>query len=95
MAKSGKTSKKTNSKGKKSKQYTKRAGCNNVAPIFFTGGSASPDLPYPINMHQDDPRGGISTRIMPNMPNMTGGKSKRKRKRKGKKRGTRKRISKK
>jgi hypothetical protein len=89
MAKSGKTSKKTNSKGKKSKQYTKRAGCNNVAPIFFTGGSASPDLPYPINMHQDDPRGGISTRIM---PNMTGGKSKRKRKGK---RGTRKRISKK
>ena len=89
MAKSGKTSKKTNSKGKKSKQYTKRTGCNNVAPFFFTGGSSSPDLPYPINMHQDDPRGGISTRIM---PNMTGGKSKRKRKGK---RGTRKRISKK
>jgi hypothetical protein len=90
MAKSGKTSKKTNSKGKKSKQYTKRAGCKNVAPIFFTGGSGSPELSYPLNPHEVDPRVGISTRIM---PNMTGGKSKRKRK--GKKRGTRKRISKK
>jgi hypothetical protein len=91
MAKSGKTSKKTNSKGKKSKQYTKRAGCKNVAPIFFTGGSSSPDLPYPLNPHDVELR-GISTRIMPIMPNMTGGKSKRKRKGK---RGTRKRISKK
>jgi len=89
MAKSGKTSKKTNSKGKKSKQYTKRAGCKNVAPFFFTGGSGSPDLPYPLNPHEVELR-GISTRIL---PNMTGGKSKRKRK--GKKRGTRKRISKK
>jgi len=89
MAKSGKTSKKTNSKGKKSKQYTKRAGCKNVAPFFFTGGSSSPDLPYPLNTHDVELR-GISTRIM---PNMTGGKSKRKGK--GKKRGTRKRISKK
>lgn len=89
MAKPGKTSKKTNSKGKKSKQYTKRAGCKNVAPFFFTGGSSSPELPYPINMHNDDLR-GVSTRIM---PNMTGGKSKRKGK--GKKRGTRKRNSKK
>ena len=88
MAKSGKTSKKTGLKGKKSKQYTKKAGCTNVAPFFFTGG-ASPDLPYPINMHNDDLR-GVSTRIM---PNMTGGKSKRKGK--GKKRGTRKRNSKK
>lgn len=90
MAKSGKISKKTNSKGKKSKQYTKRAGCNNVAPLFFTGGAGSPELSYPFNLHEVDPRVGISTRIM---PNMTGGKSKRKRK--GKKRGTRKRISKK
>jgi hypothetical protein len=89
MAKSGKTSKKTNSKGKKSKQYTKRAGCKNVAPIFFTGGSSSPDLPYPLNPHDVELR-GISTRIM---PIITGGKSKRKGK--GKKRGTRKRISKK
>ena len=80
MAKSGKTSKKTNSKGKKSKQYTKRAGCKNVAPIFFTGVSISPDLPYPLNTHDVELR-GISTRIM---PNMTGGKSKRKGK--GKKR---------
>ena len=87
MAKCGKTSKKIGLKCKKSKQYTKKAGCTNVAPLFFTGG-ASPDLPYPINMHNDDLRGGGSTRIM---PNMTGGKSKGK----GKKRGTRKRNSKK
>ena len=87
MAKCGKTSKKTSSKGKKNNKKTQKAGCKCKAPLFFTGG-ASPDLPYPINMHNDDLRGGVSTRIM---PNMTGGKSKGK----GKKRGTRKRNSKK
>ena len=86
MAKSGKTSKKIISKGKKNNKKTQKAGCKCKAPLFFTGG-ASPDLPYPINMHNDDLR-GVSTRIM---PNMTGGKTKRK----GKKRGTRKRNSKK
>jgi hypothetical protein len=86
MAKCGKTSKKTSSKGKKNNKKTQKAGCKCKAPLFFTGG-ASPDLPYPINMHNDDLR-GVSTRIM---PNMTGGKSKPK----GKKRGTRKRNSKK
>ena len=87
MAKCGKTSKKTSSNGKKNNKKTQKAGCKCKAPLFFTGG-ASPDLPYPINMHNDDLR-GVSTRIMPN--NMTGGKTKRK----GKKRGTRKRNSKK
>jgi hypothetical protein len=86
MAKPGKTSKKTSSKGKKNNKKSVKAGCKCKAPLFFVGG-ASPELPYPINMHNDDLR-GVSTRIM---PNMTGGKTKRK----GKKRGTRKRISKK
>ena len=86
MAKCGKTPKKTSSNGKKNNKKTQKAGCKCKAPLFFVGG-ASPDLPYPINMHNDDLR-GVSTRIM---PNMTGGKTKRK----GKKRGTRKRNSKK
>ena len=81
MAKSSKQSKriKSNSKNsntKNGKKYTHKTGTRNCkAPVFFVGGS-SPNLPYPINTHNDDPRGGVSTRIM---PNMTGGKSKRKR----------------
>ena len=86
MSNSSKQSKRIKSKSKNGKKYTQRAGnCNcNKVPGFFMGGGSS-NLPYPINTHDGDQRGGISTRIM---PNMTGGKSKRKRK------GTRKRAKK-
>ena len=89
MAKSSKQSKRIKSKRKNSnkkngKKYTQKAGKRNCkVPVFFVGGSSN--LSYPINMHEVDPRGGISTRIM---PNMNGGKSKRKGK------GTRKRVKK-
>ena len=90
MAKSSKQSKRIKSKRKNSykkngKKYTQKTGKRNCkVPVFFVGGSSS-NLPYPINTHEVDLRGGVSTRIM---PNMNGGKSKRKRK------GTRKRAKK-
>ena len=41
-----------------------KCGCSSS---FFTGGNAN-NAPYPLNAYDNDPqRGGVSTRIMPNM----------------------------
>jgi hypothetical protein len=85
MAKSSKQSKQSKRIKSKSKNSYKKNGKSKCkVPGFFMGGGSS-NLPYPINTHEVDLRGGVSTRIM---PNMNGGKSKRKGK------GTRKRVKK-
>lgn len=68
---SRKKSKKNKQKKTARKQWKGgKCGCSSS---FFSGGNAS-HAPYPLNDHINNPQLALSTRIMPNMQNMKGGK---------------------
>ena len=69
-----KSKKNKQKKQKKTARKQWKGGKCGCSSSFFSGGNAS-HAPYPLNTFENDPqRGSVSTRIMPNIMHMKGGK---------------------